>query len=130
MEEVRPGIIVDGAHNMGAVEAFVESIKAQEESKKTVILFSAVKEKSYEDMIAYLCSNIKVDTYVVTTIDNDRGVKAEELLAVFHKYTKSSVLSENNAEAALRKAVQIKGKDGKLYCLGSLYLVGMIKELL
>jgi len=130
MEEVRPGIIVDGAHNMGAVEAFVESVKAQEESKKTVILFSAVKEKSYEDMIAYLCSNIKADTYVVTTIDNDRGVKAEELLAVFHKYTKSRVLSENNAEAALRKAVQIKGKDGKLYCLGSLYLVGMIKELL
>lgn len=130
MEEVLPGIIVDGAHNMGAVEAFVESVKAQQEIGKTVVLFSAVKEKSYEDMIVYLCRNMKADAYVITKIDNDRGVEADKLCAVFEKYTESMVLVCNDVEEALKKAVQIKGKDGKLYCLGSLYLVGTIKELL
>lgn len=130
MEEVRPGIIVDGAHNMGAVEAFVESVQAVKEKTKTIILFSAVREKAYESMIEYLCTHLKADGYVTTTIDNDRGVDARELAAVFEKYTDQKVYACRNAEAALEKAVQMKGEEGRLYCMGSLYLVGMIKELL
>lgn len=130
MEEVLPGIIVDGAHNMGAIEAFVESVQAVKAKEKTVVLFSAVKEKSYEEMIRYLCTHMDADSYVIMTIDNDRGVKAAELASVFEKYTEKTVTAEHDVKAALKKAVQMKGEKGQLYCLGSLYLVGMIKEIL
>lgn len=130
MEEVLPGVIVDGAHNMGAIEAFVESVQAVESKEKTVVLFSAVKEKAYEKMAAYLCTHMAADIYVITTIDNDRGIAAKKLAAVFEKYTEKTVIAENDVKAALKKAVQMKGENGQLYCLGSLYLVGMIKEIL
>ncbi|MEG0354181.1 MAG: folylpolyglutamate synthase/dihydrofolate synthase family protein [Lachnospiraceae bacterium] len=131
MEEVSPGIIVDGAHNLGAVQAFTESVHAMRRvhTGKTVVLFSAVKEKAYEKMIAYLCSHMKTDTYVITKIDNARGVDAKKLALVFHKYTDSRIVIEENVEKALEKAIQEKGTLGTLYCLGSLYLVGKIKEL-
>ena len=48
MERVGAHITVDGAHNPGAMEAFVESVKALDESERgeMVLLFSAVSDKS------------------------------------------------------------------------------------
>ncbi len=48
MERVGAHITVDGAHNPGAMEAFVESVKALDESERgsMILLFSAVSDKS------------------------------------------------------------------------------------
>ena len=52
MEEILPGVILDGAHNPGAIEAFAESVNTQRGNNfEKIILFSAVKEKEYETMI-------------------------------------------------------------------------------
>ena len=68
MERVGAHITVDGAHNPGAMEAFVESVKALDESERgeMVLLFSAVSDKKYDQMIEYLCENLDVKAYVVT----------------------------------------------------------------
>ena len=129
MEEVLPGIIVDGAHNQGAIEAFTKSLLNNHFSGKTIILFSAVCEKEYEKMIEYLCTHIKADLYVITEIHNLRGLKSEELASVFKQYTQVPVIAEKDFKTAFLKAKEEKGETGRLYCLGSLYLVGMVKEL-
>ena len=129
MEEIRKGIIVDGAHNPGAVEGFVESVCAgQDAGKKRVLLFSAVKDKNYEEMIRILCEKLPARAYVVTTIKDERCVLAEELKNVFEKYTDREVVAENDLDNALKAAQERSGEDGVVYCLGSLYLVGMIKK--
>lgn len=131
MEEVLPGVILDGAHNLGAVEAFAESVSQRnEKQRKTVILFSAVKEKDYARMIKYLCESVKTDIYIITTITNTRAVPAQELAEVFRAYTDSKIIVEENVEDAFRMAAEAKGEDGQVYCLGSLYLVGLIKEII
>ena len=129
MEEILPGIIVDGAHNQGAIEAFVKSVKENTKTQKTIVLFSAVREKEYEKMIHYLCENIKSDLYIITEINNVRGIEAGELAEAFKKYTTAPVVTEKNLEKAFLRARSEKGEEGRVYCLGSLYLVGMIKEL-
>lgn len=132
MERVGAHITVDGAHNPGAMEAFVESVKALDESERgeMVLLFSAVSDKKYNQMIEYLCENLDVKAYVVTQIEDERGVPAEELADVFRRYTDRPVYCKERLEDAVRTAMNERGETGEIYCLGSLYLVGMMKKLL
>ena len=132
MEQVGAHITVDGAHNPGAMEAFVESVKALDESERgeMVLLFSAVSDKKYDQMIEYLCENLDVKAYVVTQIEDERGVPAEELADVFRRYTDRPVYCKERLEDAVRTAMNERGETGEIYCLGSLYLVGMMKKLL
>ena len=132
MERVGAHITVDGAHNPGAMEAFVESVKALDESERgeMVLLFSAVSDKKYDQMIEYLCENLDVKAYVVTQIEDERGVPAEELADVFRRYTDRPVYCKERLEDAVRTAMNERGETGEIYCLGSLYLVGLMKKLL
>lgn len=132
MERVGAHITVDGAHNPGAMEAFVESVKALDESERgeMVLIFSAVSDKKYDQMIEYLCENLDVKAYVVTQIEDERGVPAEELADVFRRYTDRPVYCKERLENAVRTAMNERGETGEIYCLGSLYLVGMMKKLL
>ena len=131
-DRVGAHITVDGAHNPGAMEAFVESVKALDESERgeMVLLFSAVSDKKYDQMIEYLCENLDVKAYVVTQIEDERGVPAEELADVFRRYTDRPVYCKERLEDAVRTAMNERGETGEIYCLGSLYLVGMMKKLL
>ena len=132
MERVAEHITVDGAHNPGAMEAFVESVKALDESERgeIVLLFSAVSDKKYDQMIEYLCKNLEIKACVVTQIQDERGVPAEELAEIFRKYTEKPVYCKEELEEAVKTAKKERGESGEIYCLGSLYLVGMIKKLL
>ena len=94
-----------------------------------MILFSAVKDKDYEDMISCLCRNVQADFYVVTLIADRRAAQAEELGRLFERYTDKPVIVTENVKDALRYILARRG-ERRVYCLGSLYLAGMIKELI
>lgn len=137
MEEVLPGVVLDGAHNPPAIYKFIESIQIQKEywtkenkKPKIVILFSAVTDKDYEHMIETLCKETEADAFVITKLEDERGAQCEELAQTFRKFTSSAVYAVDNLEEAFGKAMQEKGEEGKLYCLGSLYLVGELKTLI
>ncbi len=127
MEEILPGIYIDGAHNLNAVVRFVQSVKARG-PHRTAVLFSAVQEKDYEEMTAYLCRNLEADYYVVTRIEDSRAADTEKLLVAFARYTDRPVAVIESPREALHYVR--KHQDGRtVYCLGSLYLAGMLKEL-
>ncbi len=131
MEEAAPHLIIDGAHNPGAIEAFVDSMKAlgADKGEGPVLLFAAVSDKKYEQMIAYLCAHLNARAYVATEVEDARRVPAAELARVFRKYTAGKGCCEADLRDALRAAEAERGEDGDIYCLGSLYLAGMIKKL-
>jgi len=128
MEEVVPHLIVDGAHNPGAMDAFVKSVELLNE-KISVLIFSAVSDKKYDQMIAYLCEHLDVETFIVTEIEDWRRVEAEVLFKEFKKHTEKEVICKKDLKEAIDTAFERRG-DGEIYCLGSLYLVGMVKNLL
>ena len=134
MEEVLPGVIFDGAHNLAAIREFTKSIRLQREVEgeihPLIILFSAVADKDYSHMIELLCRESKADAYVIAKVDNKRGAQADTLAALFRKYTDRPVYREDTLADAFTRALNEKGSEGKLYCLGSLYLVGELKELI
>ncbi len=138
MEEVLPGVYLDGAHNPGAVTAFCESVLAldkemyREEKNRQralpVILFSAVDDKEYEAMAEELCRKIPAKAYVVTEVCDKRRVPARKLAEIFRKYTDRPVFERADLHQAWETAAACREEQGKLYCLGSLYLAGMMKK--
>ena len=127
MEEVQSGVYVDGAHNISAAEAFAETVSGDNAEK--IIVFSAVKDKEYEKMAQVLCSRVNATLYIVTHIDDPRGTSAEQLRDIFRKYTDRPVEMRASVGEALAYALAVKG-ERSVYCLGSLYLTGMIKKLI
>jgi dihydrofolate synthase/folylpolyglutamate synthase len=126
MEEVRPRLYVDGAHNVSAVERFVETVSAREERR--MVLFSAVSDKEYEEMIACLCALPGVDCFVVTQLEGERAVDVQELESVFRKLTGRPVVVKASPRQAWDYVLENQGGRA-VYCLGSLYLAGMLKKI-
>ncbi len=127
METVLPGVIVDGAHNEDGVRRFVETAKHFQEEAEITLLFSAVADKDYKDMIKNICQEIQLHSVVTTQIDGYRVVPAEELAQLFRDYGCKDVTAQPDIPSAFAQALE-KKKDGILFCVGSLYLVGEVKS--
>lgn len=133
METVLPGVIVDGAHNADGIRQFVKTLQQVEEGRRIVLLFSAVVEKNYEKMIQTICDTGRLSEVVVTEIHGGRIVPAEQLAEVFRKYTKAPVTAVAENAEAFALALEKKNAfadDALLFCAGSLYLVGELKEII
>ena len=83
METVLPGVIVDGAHNEDGVEKFVETAEHFQKECPLTLLFSAVDDKDYTDMIHTICSRITFRQVVVTSVGGYRQVPAERFAKAF-----------------------------------------------
>lgn len=128
METVLPGVIVDGAHNEDGVEKFVETAAHFQEEYPLTLLFSAVDDKDYTDMIRTICGKIQFRHVVVTQVGGYRMVPAQELKGIFEKNGCTQVEAVEDIPEAFSRALQAKGEEGMLFCVGSLYLVGEIKD--
>ena len=130
METILPGVIVDGAHNEDGVRRFVETAERFQKEYPLTLLFSAVNDKDYQDMIHTICSRIKFRKVVTTEVGGYREVPSAELAEIFCKEGCKDIGNSDNIEEAFHMAHEAKGEDGMLFCVGSLYLVGEIKTLL
>ena len=130
MESVLPGVIVDGAHNEDGVEKFVETAEHFQKEFPLTLLFSAVDDKDYTDMIRTICSRIRFRHVIVTQVGGYRKVPVEELAEIFREDGVPEVEAIEDVPAAFERAVKEKGEDGMLFCVGSLYLVGEIKAVI
>ena len=72
---------------------------------------------------------MRAEAYVVTHIEDPRGTRSEQLGDIFRKYTDSPVIVRENVKDALLWVLENR-ESRRVYCLGSLYLTGMIKELI
>ena len=59
METILPGVIVDGAHNADGVKRFMETACHFGKEYPITLLFSAVCDKDYQEMIRTVCENIR-----------------------------------------------------------------------
>lgn len=128
METIMPGVIVDGAHNEDGIKKFVETAAHFQEAYPLTLLFAAVEDKDYTEMIQTICRQIRFRNVVVTQVGGYRLVPAEELAGIFTKAGCRNVEYYENIPEAFEKACLRKGDDGMLFCVGSLYLVGEIKS--
>ena len=129
MEMAAPGVIIDGAHNEDGIAQFVSTAGYFAKENEITILFTAVADKHYHEMIGEICEGIHPSHVVATQIDGSRVVPAEVLAEDFRKAGCTDVCAEPEIGAAYEKALGKKGSV-MLFCVGSLYLAGELKAYL
>ncbi len=129
MEMAAPGVIIDGAHNEDGIAQFVSTAGYFAKENEITILFTAVADKHYHEMIGEICEGIHPSHVVATQIDGSRVVPAEVLAEDFRKAGCTDVCAEPEIGAAYEKALGKKG-SGMLFCVGSLCLAGELKAYL
>ena len=129
MEEIAPDVYLDGAHNVSGVKAFLSAEKLLAD-RPALLLFSMVKEKDYKEAIRLLCREGSWDEIILTRIsDNQRALETAELERCFLEETDRTVLVVENPEQAYACALASRKPGQKLFCTGSLYLVGELKKI-
>lgn len=113
-----PLIIMDGAHNNEAVDALVSTIRETYHDKKITVLFSAVKGKPLDSMVAKI--GMLADTFVVTEFDFFKAEKGDVLFDAIEHPDKQYVHDYMK---------YIKNFKGDLLLItGSLYFISEIKQ--
>ena len=126
MEEILPGVYVDGAHNEDGIRAFIRSVEADGCKGRRYLLFSAVEDKNYGEMIKILSSGGLFEEAVTAGIHDIRGAGAKTLGQHFHGMKCSAA---ENTEQALGRLLAGKQEEDFIYIVGSLYLAGEVKAL-
>lgn len=135
MQKIGPGIWLDGAHNPGGIQAFIEAVRKISGTDTTgqgglQLLFAAVSDKDYGQMIEMLCRGLPIDRVTVVHLNSDRGLEPAILKELFYKNGCSQVETYENVREALDAALRHKGEQDRLFAVGSLYLIGGIEAAL
>lgn len=133
MQEISEDVYFDGAHNTDGIRCFLQAVNqiAQEQS---LLLFSMVQEKDYIKAVRKLLSGGHWEQIFVTTISNTRGIPGKELKAAFEKEAADlnqdiKITEIDNVGKAFAEAVKAKKEGQKLFCAGSLYLIGELEQI-
>lgn len=132
MEQVLPGVYLDGAHNVGGMNALVKTILQlqQETGKQIHLLFAVVSDKEYQKMIQSVCQGLPIKSVSVAHMITERGLDTEVLVQEFQKVLDCPVTGFQTAEEALEHLLAVKEEGDLAFCVGSLYLIGEIKQIL
>ena len=127
MEEILPGIYLDGAHNEDGIDAFIATVKQKKCNGKRWLLFSAVADKEYKIMKEKLIKSGLFYYIYASPLKNSRTISKRDIADIFDD---KKVRIADSAYEGLQEIISLKNEEDFIYVTGSLYLVGEIKECL
>lgn len=130
MEEICPGVFLDGAHNEDGIDAFLSTVKQMDCRGNKLLLFGVVADKQYQQMIQRIAGSHLFSNIAVTTLESDRSVSLNKLIEIWKQYQDTRCSFYQNAEEAYQYLTNMKQEDDIVYVAGSLYLVGQIESLI
>lgn len=127
MEKISENIYLDGAHNQDGIRAFLQTAKELTTENSCILLFGAVRDKNYRQMIRELMEGLSCRQVVATPLQTPRSLTKSELCEAFEEYTHRNITICENTKEAYQQALKLKEEKEILFCVGSLYLAGEIK---
>ncbi|HAC3176627.1 TPA_asm: bifunctional folylpolyglutamate synthase/dihydrofolate synthase [Listeria innocua] len=121
--DVKPFIMLDGAHNPEGVKTFANSIRTYPGHKKIIV--SILKDKNYQEMITLL-KTIPDTDILLTTFDYPRAMTSNEVTQIG---TVEGISTNPNWKQALDDIKEIKN-DTKFFITGSLYFISEVRKYL
>lgn len=157
MEEILPDVYLDGAHNPNGIEAFIQSVREDGCDGNRILIFSAVSDKNYREMLHMLYESGLFSDWIFTQIPGERGVPAGKLIAAAEALLnaatepeqergetaperakahigaaftdgKNRLMGTERIADALSGAFALKKPGDYMYIVGSLYLAGQVKR--
>ena len=122
MEEVLPGVVIDGAHNEDGVSAFLESVAEDGCEGTRSLLFSVVSDKRAGAMAEQILKSGLFSMIAAAPMESGRSVTKEQL----DKIWKGRAELHDSPEEAFASLIREKGEKDMVYAAGSLYLAGQL----
>ena len=122
-----PTVILEGAHNLQGAQAAAENICNIFGGKEITLLMGILNDKEYGEIVKVL-ADVAGKIVLTKPLYDLRAASPAELAEVLKECDKE-VFAVENCKDALEKAIEITGDDGVIFCSGSLYLVGDIREI-
>ena len=136
MEEMRPGVYVDGAHNMDGITAFLDSVSGIQSEGRKLLLFGIVDDKQYGEIVKKVLESRQFDAIYVAVLETRRSVSISDLKSVFEDARDElgiiglTVKYYSNVRDAMTDIITIRKSGDLVFAAGSLYLVGQIKSVI
>ncbi len=130
MEEVLPEIFVDGAHNADGVRAFLETVQRDGYDGRRKLLFSVVADKDYSTMLGEISAAGLFEEISLAHMGSYRATSLEEMKRQLPESFQGQVRTYESVREAFQAIKAEKKRSERVYIVGSLYLVGEIKEYL
>ena len=124
MEEIsqEPLTILDGAHNVHAIQRLLENLKNEFSGRKITILFSALITKDITEMIKML-QTVDNSKLILTTFDYPKALKLEDFA---HLEKENVMLAEDWKSTYTALKANLREED-VLLMTGSLYFMSQIR---
>ena len=124
-----PTVIIDGAHNEESAKAFIKSLANITKASKVYILIGVLKNKDYQSILKILLPF--AHTIIVTQTKHDNALPANDLYKEITSMPRCpNLILEPDLVEAYKTGEKLVEKENILCCLGSLYLVGELKQFL
>lgn len=118
-----PTIIIDSAHNIAGVEAFIETAMQRTNGKASRLLFASFRDKNIEEMLKKLIeANF---TVTLTTFDHERATKRADFL---HILKDVSPTFQESWQEEIRKFLSDTSPAATLFITGSLHFVSLVRQ--
>ncbi|MBO4898803.1 MAG: bifunctional folylpolyglutamate synthase/dihydrofolate synthase [Lachnospiraceae bacterium] len=129
MEELEPGIFLDGAHNEAAFTAFLGSVR-EDGALRRLLIFGCMRDKDYRSEIGLLAGSGLFEKAVAVSIDSARAESCDVIADTFEEMNMPVIRARDAKEALDIARDHVKNKDSYAYIAGSLYLAGEVKGLI
>lgn len=125
MQEIRPNVYLDGAHNSEAVKRLLETIRSEFWGNDIYLLMGVCADKDYYEECKLLLGLHNLKKCYLTEAHTARALSAYELAEYFAG--KDMYVSDNLKDAYNKALYDVaSSENGVLICMGSLYLVAEI----
>ena len=134
MQEIKPGVFIDGAHNPDGIRAFLESvaqIAAKDRACRRILLFSCVKDKDYSRELGMIGRSGLFTDIVSVPMSGSRALSAQELRSSVSEHA-CGVRTHEAASVrdAVNRFILCKDNNTEVFAAGSLYFAGELIGLL
>lgn len=129
MQELLPGVFLDGAHNYDGICALLDTVKNDFCKGNRYLLFSAVNDKDIAHMAKRIVDSQLFDQIVLCRIPGERGTELSVLKGLLEQCSyRGSVNEISDPKDAFDFLLNLKEKNDYVYLTGSLYLAGYLLE--
>ncbi len=136
MEEICPGVYLDGAHNEDGIRAFLDAacrLKELRNPDHVRILFAVSADKDYHKMLGEIAERLNPDLWILSKMESHRTLSVKDLEAAAEKLRaeygeKTEYRVSQDVKHAVKELLGLHGERDLTFIAGSLYLAGEVKE--
>lgn len=119
-----PTIIIDSAHNVAGIEAFIETATLQTNVRNARLIFASFRDKEIEDMIDRLTE--ASFTIMLTTFDHERAAQREDFTYLLQK--REGIAFQENWQREISNFLSETSSEETLFVTGSLHFVSLVRQ--